>query len=86
MEKIKPFAEMTSPLYMKNGCPANMANIPANTYINKGLTPNDSKKILHRLQPFISIIHIRSARKRDANPHVARTKVGDHIFLLIGHP
>ena len=27
-----------------------------------------------------------SARKLEANPQVASTKVGDHIFLLMGHP
>lgn len=66
--------------------PSKIEKMPAATYINKGFTPNDSKNTLHFLYPFISMIHIRRASNVDANPHVAKTNVGDHIFLLIGQP
>ena len=66
--------------------PKRILSTPPNTYMNKGLTPNDSKNRLHFLYPFTSIIQMRSARKLEASPQVVSTKVGDHIFLLIGHP
>ena len=34
----------------------------------------------------VSDFHINKARRLDASPQVVRTKVGDQIFLLIGHP
>ncbi|GAB6118897.1 hypothetical protein JCM30204_00450 [Dysgonomonas termitidis] len=61
--------------------------IPKNapkTYKKSGFAPNDSKNILHFLL-LRSITDINRENKVAPIPHVASTKLGDHIFLLIGH-
>lgn len=63
-----------------------MLNTAPNTYMNKGLIPNASKNRLHFLYPLMSMIQMSKANELAANPHVVRTNVGDHIFLLIGQP
>ena len=74
--------------------PPNIWNVPkgkirmsANTYRNRGFTPNDSKKRVQPLTyPRLSMHHINNANRVDANPQVVRAKVGVQIFLLSGHP
>ena len=63
-----------------------MLNTAPNTYMNKGLIPNASKNRLHFLYPLMSMIQMSKANELAANPHVVRTNVGDHIFLLMGQP
>jgi hypothetical protein len=54
--------------------------------MKSGFTPNDSKKRLHDLYPFTSMIQMSNAKKLEPNPQVTMAKVGDHIFLLMGQP